>query len=90
MTRQELMSMKAGQFVNHRDYGVCNVIGHSLGRAVDLIIISDKTILGRKSFSEMRPETITVIESFDKAMEMATGMKRGQLSKEFEKQMEEL
>lgn len=41
MTKEELKSLPAGSFVNHKECGLCKVTGHSFALGVDLEILED-------------------------------------------------
>ena len=82
MTQQELRSLPVGTIVDHKDYGVCKVTGHSLPFAVDLKVLNPfGSCLGRKEFSEARHTAISIVkpishEEFEK--EFQKSVKRAQ------------
>lgn len=83
MTQQELRSLPVGTIVDHKDYGVCEVTGHSLPFGVDLKILNPfGSCLGRKEFCEaFRPSAISIVkpishEEFEK--EFQKSVKRAQ------------
>lgn len=60
MTQQQLRNLQFGEFVHHKEYGLCVVAGHKLAFAVDLSIMEeDKSFFGSKGFSEARHFMLT-------------------------------
>jgi hypothetical protein len=82
MTQQELRSLPVGTIVDHKDYGVCEVTGHSLPFGVDLKILNPfGSCLGRKEFCETRHSAVSIVkpishEEFEK--EFQKSVKRAQ------------
>ena len=78
MTKEEMMNLKEGQFVNHKNYGLCKVLERTLSIGVDLEILTPGCeCLGHfKKILETRPSLINVAKritkgEFDKAFENA-------------------
>lgn len=62
MTREELRSLPVGVRVEHEDFGICIVAGHSIPVAVNLVITSGKKIMGRNTFGETRHDKLKLLE----------------------------
>lgn len=82
MTQQEFRSLPVGTIVDNKDFGVCEVTGHTFSFAVDLKILNPfGSCLGRKEFCETRPSAISIVkpishEEFEK--EFQKSVKRAQ------------
>lgn len=63
MTREEMKSLKAGDSVMHKKYGVCEVTGQTMRIGVDLKIIdpTNKCLGHFEEICETRSELLTVI-----------------------------
>lgn len=76
MTKEEMKSLKAGDSVMHKQYGVCEVTGHTMRIGVDLKIINPMSkCLGHfEEICETRSDLLTLIPSvsidkFEKAFQ---------------------
>lgn len=85
MTKEELKSLKKGDSVMHKQYGVCEVSGHSMPIGVDLRILNPFTkCFGHDEICETRHNLLTLIvpmtkEEFDQAFqESVERTKRGE------------
>ena len=63
MTREEMKSLKAGDSVMHKKYGVCEVTGQTMRIGVDLKIIdpTNKCLGHFEEICETRSELLTMI-----------------------------
>lgn len=65
MTKEELKNLKKGDSVMHKQYGVCEVSGHSMSIGVDLKIVNPMSkCLGHfDEICETRSQLLTMIPS---------------------------
>lgn len=78
MTKEEMMNLTEGQFVNHKNYGLCKVLERTMTIGVDLEILTPgHECLGKfKKILETRPSLIShakriTEENFEKAFQKA-------------------
>lgn len=96
MTREEMKSLKAGDSVMHKQYGICEVSGQTMRIGVDLKILNPMSkCLGHfEEICETRSELLTMIPSvsideFEEAFQ--DGVERTQNGEcEWQKQLDQV